>query len=174
MFPFSKISESSSLPSVTYMFISVTELTPCLLAGSGHRRLQRSSSTSIFVHLFKLGQNHCNTLTRSYRGFRFPDRMAPEQTVRGGEQFLSLTHAGILHSFMPEDIFGILEYLSCEKRRSLSWEGITSLGVLILSYTPRPRLPCMEQQNTKYLALLRHFRHGGMEDISGVFRKFFL
>jgi hypothetical protein len=41
------------------------------------------------------------TVTRPYAGFRPPDRMATDK--RSGEgNILSLAHAGILHSSMPE------------------------------------------------------------------------
>ncbi len=60
------------------------------------------------------------TVTRPY-----PERMAPDQTVREREHFFSL-HAGILHSSVPEDISGTLRNLPSEKRRSASREGLNS------------------------------------------------
>ena len=52
---------------------------------------------------------NCHTVTKPYAGFRLPDRRALDSTVRGGEHFLSLSQASILHvhSFMLEDISGI-------------------------------------------------------------------
>ncbi len=109
---------------------------------------------------------HLQTSTHSNKTlFRIPppwsDGAGPNSTGEGN--ILSLTNAGILHSSMPEDISGIFRRFNLWKKERV-WTGrdqtkneceqggikLTSLGVLILSYTPRPRLPCMRAQNIRY------------------------
>jgi hypothetical protein len=71
------------------------------------------------------------TVTRPHAGFRHPDRMAPDQTVREREHF-SLARKNTFLEFSED--------LPSEKKKECEHGGIElkSLGVLILSYTLRP------------------------------------
>jgi hypothetical protein len=61
--------------------------------------------------------------------------MASDQMWSGEGNILSITHAGILHSFMPEDISGISRGLQCEKGKSVTREGSNSTSLISFCYS---------------------------------------
>jgi hypothetical protein len=72
------------------------------------------------------------TVTRPYRGFRHPDWMAPDLTVREGN-ILSLAYAGILHSSMLSFRKTFLEFrviFLVKKEILLSFHSQLALKVL--------------------------------------------
>ncbi len=73
------------------------------------------------------------TLTRLYAGFRHPDRMAPDQTVRGRETFCP---SRMLVFYIPPCRRTFLEFsedLPCEKKRI--WAGWDQTHVLTSTET---------------------------------------
>ncbi len=84
------------------------------------------------------------TVTRPYEGFRHPDRMAPESTVRGREND-SLVRPGYLHPLLTRFSggSGIFRRFTLWKKDGVTQLRIelTSFRLLILSFTPRPQLP---------------------------------
>ncbi len=83
------------------------------------------------------------TVTRPYAGFRHPDRMAPDQTVRGRENGCSI-QPGNLRPKVPKFsvITGNFRRFSWAKNEEHAHGRIdlTSSGFQILSSSPRPRL----------------------------------
>jgi hypothetical protein len=65
------------------------------------------------------------TVTRPYAGFRHPDRMAPDQTVRGGENDYSIWSGNLLpHLPKFSVITGIFRrFFTVKKLRPCSWVG---------------------------------------------------
>jgi hypothetical protein len=89
------------------------------------------------------------TVTRPYAGFRHPDWMLPDHTFREGKHFVhrpcwycTFLHSG-RHFCNFHEIYPV-------KKRNVLRICFYLLLVLILSYTPRPRLPCKRVQNMKY------------------------
>jgi hypothetical protein len=84
------------------------------------------------------------TVTRPYEGFRHPDWMAPESTVRGREND-SLVTPGNRHPQIPSFSggYGIFRRFSLWKNDSMTQSRIehTFFRLLTLSYTPRPQPP---------------------------------
>ncbi len=107
------------------------------------------------MSLHYLGQY---TVTRPYAGFRHPDRMAPDQTVREGENDCFIWSGNFLAQ-VPKfsDIFpnpGIFRRFTLRKNQGRAQGGIELmiLGVQILTSTSTPRLPYMKSlQNIKCL-----------------------
>ncbi len=99
---------------------------------------------------------NCHTVTKPYAGFRHPDQMASDQTVRGGEHFVPPQwHFSFLHAGRHFPNF--LEIYPVVKRKKRVWSGrieLLSLGILILSFTHRSWLTYMRAQTMKYQAIL--------------------
>ncbi len=83
-------------------------------------------------------------VTRPYEGFRHPDWVAPESTVRGREND-SLVRPGYIHPQITSFSggYGIFRRFTLWKNDALTQWRIehTSFRLLILSYTPRPQPP---------------------------------
>ncbi len=79
---------------------------------------------------------------------------------------LCLAHAGILHSFILEGISGIFQRFTLwKKERVLAIRERTHvlMSTVLLSYAPRPQLPCMRVQYMKYYPLFWKIAVLGME-----------
>ncbi len=84
------------------------------------------------------------TVTRPYAGFRHPDRMAPDQTVRGRENECSIWSGNLLPQVPKFSVItgNFLRFFLWKRENARGGIELTSSGLLILSSTPTPRLPC--------------------------------